>query len=147
MIWLTQKATSRGTLRYLTVHELAHQWFYGVVGNDQADEPFADEAMAEFLTRDYIGHRASHCALSVLDKRVYDYSKACYYEVIYVQGDDYLNDYRQRVGDEAFWAGVRQYYDAYRYRIGGTRRLLEILDEASGGLGGGHGTRFPSLYG
>ncbi len=147
MIWLTQTATSRGTLRYLTVHELAHQWFYGVVGNDQAEEPFADEAMAEFLTRDYIGHRASKCAESVLDKRVYDYSKSCYYEVIYVQGDTYLNAYRQRVGDEAFWSGMRQYYDAYRYRIGGTRRLLEILDEASGGMGGGHDTRFPSLYG
>ena len=146
MIWLTQKASARGNLRYLTVHELAHQWFYGVVGNDQADQPFADEALAEFLTRDYIGHRDSQCAESVLDKRVYDYSHSCYYEVIYVQGYNYLEDYRERVGDSAFWAGLREYYDSYRFRIGGTRSLLEILDEASSGMGGGHGTRFPSLY-
>jgi len=90
MIWLTQTAIARGTLKYLTVHETAHQWFYGILGNDQAIEPFADEAMAEFLTRDLIGHRASHCAQSVLDLRVYDFSSACYYEVVYVQGDNYV---------------------------------------------------------
>jgi hypothetical protein len=146
MIWLTQKAIARGTVTYLTVHEMAHQWFYGVVGNDQAKEPFADEAMAEFLTRDFIGHRSSRCAVSILDMRVFDYSSACYYEVIYVQGDNYLDAYRFRVGDAAFWDGIRRYYEEYKFRLGGTRQLLETLDEAAGPLGGGHSGRFPSLY-
>lgn len=146
MIWLTQKAIARGTLKYLTTHETAHQWFYGILGNDQAIEPFADEAMAEFLTRDLIGHRASHCAQSVLDMRVYDYSSSCYYEVIYVQGDNYIENYRQQVGDAHFWDGMRRYYDDFKFRIGGTRDLLQTLDDAAGGAGGGHGGRFPSLY-
>ena len=146
MIWLTQKAIARGTLTYLTVHEMAHQWFYGVVGNDQAVEPFADEAMAEFLTRDMIGHRSSRCATSILDMRVFDYSYGCYYEVIYVQGDNYIDAYRYRVGDAVFWDGLRRYYEEYKFRLGGTRQLLQALDEAAGPLGGGHNARFPSLY-
>lgn len=146
MIWITQKAIARGTVKYLTVHEMAHQWFYGVVGNDQATEPFADEAMAEFLTRDLIGHRSSQCAQSVLDGRVYDYSSGCYYEVIYVQGDIYIDAYRQRVGNENFWLGMRNYYSDYKFRLGGTRKLLDTLDAAAGEHGGGHGGRFPSLY-
>jgi hypothetical protein len=146
MIWITQKSVARGTLKYLVVHETAHQWFYGVIGNDQAVEPFADEAMAEFLTRDLVGHRTSNCAQSVLDRHVYDYSKSCYYEVIYVQGDLYLNAYRQRVGDQLFWNGVRRYYTQYQFKIGGTRDLLDILDDEAQGSGGGHEARFPSLY-
>lgn len=146
MIWLTQKAIARGTVKYLTVHETAHQWFYGIIGNDQATEPFADEAMAEFLTRDLIGHRASQCAESVLDMRVFDYSSGCYYEVIYVQGDIYIDAYRQRVGNDNFWLGLRNYYTEYKFKLGGTRKLLDTLDAAAGPNGGGHGGRFPSIY-
>jgi len=136
MIWITQKAIARGTIKYLTVHETAHQWFYGILGNDQASEPFADEAMAEFLTRDLIGHRASHCAQADLDKHVYDYSSACYYEVIYVQGDIYVDAYRQRVGNSAFWDGMRRYYNDNKFKLGGTRELWDTLDAESGHLSG-----------
>jgi hypothetical protein len=147
MIWIPG-TTPGSNVRYLVTHEVAHQWFYGVVGNDQAREPYADEAMAEFLTRDLIGHRGSKCAVSVLDLHVYEYTKACYYEVIYVQGDGYLEAYRQRVGNDAFWAGLRLYYERYAFKLGGTTELLQTLDEvAPEGTGGGHGTRFPTIFG
>jgi hypothetical protein len=145
MIWMTQQAVAKGTLKYLAVHETGHQWFYGAVGNDQAAEPFADEAMTEFLTRDFIGHRASHCSQDMLDKRVYNYSAACYYEVVYVQGDNYLEAYRQQVGNDLFWQGVRRYFNDYEYKLGGTRKLWDTLDQVSG-FNGGHADRFPMLY-
>jgi hypothetical protein len=145
MFWLGQQR--RGTLAYLVAHEIAHQWFYGVVGSDQADEPFADEGPVELLTRDLLGtRRASRCAIRRLDQQVYAYEKECYYEVIYVQGDNYLADYRSRVGQTSFWAGMRDYYRSYRFRIGGTRQLLDALDAAAAGRGGGHKSRFPRYY-
>ncbi|HOM43918.1 MAG TPA: M1 family metallopeptidase, partial [Bacillota bacterium] len=33
---------------YTTVHETAHQWWYGVVGNDQIDEAWLDEGFATY---------------------------------------------------------------------------------------------------
>ncbi|MDW8269714.1 MAG: M1 family metallopeptidase, partial [Anaerolineae bacterium] len=30
---------------HVVAHEVAHQWFYGVVGNDQVDEPWLDESL------------------------------------------------------------------------------------------------------
>jgi hypothetical protein len=35
-----------GTLERTTSHEVAHQWFYGLVGNDQGRDPWLDEGLA-----------------------------------------------------------------------------------------------------
>lgn len=37
-------------LEYVIVHETAHQWWYGLVGNNQVKEPWLDEAMTEYST-------------------------------------------------------------------------------------------------
>jgi hypothetical protein len=37
-----------GTAGELTRHEVAHQWFYGLVGNDQARDPVLDEGLATY---------------------------------------------------------------------------------------------------
>jgi aminopeptidase N len=34
--------------RFALVHEVAHQWWFGIVGNDEWNEPWLDEAMAEY---------------------------------------------------------------------------------------------------
>ena len=146
MIWIPSNATSAARKRYLVTHEVAHQWFYGVVGNDQATDPFADEALAEYLARTVIGFRSSKCTETNLDGSVYDYDSKCYYEVIYIQGADYLDDYHARVGDDAFWAGLRDYYTQYQFGLGGTLELFQSLDAEAGPNGGGHQDRFPSLY-
>ncbi len=38
--------TPKGYLTAIAVHETAHQWWFGLVGDDQALEPWLDEAMA-----------------------------------------------------------------------------------------------------
>lgn len=146
MIWIPSNATNSTRRRYLVTHETAHQWFYGVVGNDQATDPFADEAVSEFLTRTIIGFRNSKCGTTNLDGSVYDYGATCYYEVVYIQGADYLDDYRRRVGDADFWIGLRDYYEKFKFGLGGTLELLNTLDADAGDNGGGHADRFPSLY-
>ena len=148
MIWIP-RSTTRSNLAYLVAHETAHQWFYGAIGSDQAAEPYADEAAADFLARDLLtNRRKSRCSTAKLDGTLYDYGSACYYEIIYIQGGNYLHSYRQRVGGERFWKGLRNYYQDYEFRLGGTRQLLNALDAAAGeGLGGGHEKRFPRLFG
>lgn len=34
----------------LTVHEVVHQWFYGMVGSDQVEHPWLDESISNFFT-------------------------------------------------------------------------------------------------
>src|SRR5258706_1175531 len=40
--------TVRNNLSVIAVHETAHQWWYGAVANNQATEPWLDEAMATY---------------------------------------------------------------------------------------------------
>lgn len=143
--WIPDSYTSRD-VKFAVIHEVAHAWFYGAVGSDQATQPFADEAVAEMLTRLIAGNRGSHCPNDNLDGSVYSYTSDCYYEVIYIQGTNYLNAYRTRVGPDNFWRGMRAYIAQYRWKMGGTKQLLMTLDAYSNGKGGGHHARFPSLF-
>jgi hypothetical protein len=145
---LTWIPTGAGNLPYLVSHETAHQWFYGIVGNDQASEPFADEAAADFVTRYTLGsRRGSSCATDRLDKTIYAYGTTCYYEVIYIQGGNYLDDLRKRIGNTAFWQQLRAYVAKHRFGIVSTKTLLDSLDSAtSTDLRPVYHLRFPRYY-
>jgi hypothetical protein len=146
---LTWIPSGAGSVPYLVAHETAHQWFYGIVGNDQARQPFDDEAAADFVARYVMGlRRASRCATARLDLSIYQYSSACYYEDIYIQGGNLLDDTRKAMGSTAFWAAIHDYLAAHRFGIATTRSLLSTLDaHTSLDLGATRfRSRFPSLY-
>lgn len=131
LIWIPH-GVGTANLRYLVAHETAHQWFYGLVGNDQSTQPFADEAAADFAARSVLGlRRASRCATSTLDRSIYQYTSACYYETVYIQGGNLLDDARKRMGSSAFWTALRGYIAANRYGLVGTVSLLDALDAAT----------------
>ena len=145
---LTWIPSGAGNLPYLVAHETGHQWFYGIVGNDQARQPYADEAATDFVARYILGlRRGSRCATARLDLTIYQYSSACYYEDIYIQGGNFLDDTRRKMGSTAFWAGMRDYLAKYRFRIAGTKALLDTLDAHTPlNLVPRYEPRFPSLY-
>jgi hypothetical protein len=147
LIWIPYGIGS-ANLRYLVTHEMAHQWFYGIVGNDQAGQPFADEASADFVARDILGlRRASRCSTAALDRSIYRYSSTCYYEIVYIQGGNLLDVARDRMGSAAFWSALKGYLTAYRFDIGSTAALLRALDaKTSVDLSRLFGPRFPTIY-
>ncbi|MDQ3492451.1 MAG: hypothetical protein M3452_04225 [Chloroflexota bacterium] len=149
-IWIP-RGTPDWNVPFLVVHEMGHQWFYGVVGNDQVREPFADEAMTEFLTRWFLGQfRASRCDKDRLDRSIGGYNASCFYEVVYVQGASFINRLRQDVGDGRFWSAVRDYWNDNQFEFGGTVSLLEALrvaaDQADVQVYSRYSSRFPRYY-
>jgi len=147
LTWIPSGVES-SNISYLVTHETAHQWFYGIVGNDQANEPFADEAISDMLARNVLDERrASRCSTARLDLSIYRYSSACYYETVYIQGGNFLDDVRSEIGSDAFWAGIRTYLDANRWGLASTRALLDTLDdETLLDLVTWYEPRFPSMY-
>ncbi len=107
----------------LTVHETAHQWWYGAVGNDQALEPWLDEALATyseylFYEQNYPGVAEAwwtfrvdvHLPEGFVDTTIYDTDAfQAYANAVYLRGALFLRDLRARIGDEAFFAFLRDY--------------------------------------
>jgi hypothetical protein len=147
LIWIPGGLAGR-QLHWMVYHETAHQWFYGIVGSDQAYQPFADEAAADHLARTTSGlWRGSYCATGRLDLAIYRYSSGCYFEIIYVQGTLLLEEVRKRMGTTTYWRAMRHYVDAHRFGISSTRALLANLQaHTSVDLRPVFAARFPSLY-
>ncbi len=146
-IWIPGNSSS-SSVKYLVYHETAHQWFYGLVGNDQSLEPFADEAAADMLARSVLGMlRSSHCASDELDRRTSAYTASCYYETIYIQGANFLNRMRDKMGTTRFWNTIESYIQANRHGLAGTKKLLDALRAASPvDILPNLKARFPTLY-
>jgi hypothetical protein len=131
LIWIPYGVSS-ANLRYLVAHETAHQWFYGLVGNDQSLQPFADEAAADFIGRYVTGtKRSSRCPSGRLDKAIYEYTSNCYYEKVYIQGGNLIDAARKEMGSTAFWAAMRRYVADHRYGLAHNGTLLRALDDAT----------------
>jgi hypothetical protein len=148
LIWIPRTESTLNRT-YLVYHEIAHQWFYGLVGSDQQREPFADEGAADLIARTALGIiRNSRCPLEALDRAITRYSTNCYYEVIQVQGGLVLEEIRSRIGSNRFWRAMGAYLEDNRYGLGGTRRLLDALSDAAGDVNllPLLRARFPSLY-
>jgi hypothetical protein len=48
-----------------TPHEVGHQWFYDLVGNDQGRDPWIDEGLATYAEARFLGNLSSFVARSV----------------------------------------------------------------------------------
>jgi aminopeptidase N len=49
--------------------------------------------------------------------------------VVYFNGAHFLQDLRQRIGDESFWAFIQDYFSQNKGRIATSEDFFRILDE------------------
>lgn len=100
---------------WLVTHELAHLWFYGLVGNDQARDPWLDEAFATYAQQVADGEAPSwHEYHGLMGQPMAFWEQfqrpgAAYIWEVYQGGADALWRAREAAGPEAFDAAVRTY--------------------------------------
>jgi hypothetical protein len=105
------------------VHELAHMWFYGMVGNSQFRDPWLDEAFASWAEGvvdqgNSLVHRNGIDLRGVVGGSMADYgTDRAYYGLVYDKGGAALLAAREAAGPQAFDAAVRCYVDANAWRI------------------------------
>ena len=114
---------AKNNLMTIGVHEIAHQWWFGLVGSDQAMEPWLDEAMSAYSERifyefnyprfgnwwwqyrvDYFGPQG------YVDTPIYDGGTfRAYTNAVYLNGAHFLEDLRLRMGEEDFYRFLKDY--------------------------------------
>jgi hypothetical protein len=119
-------------------HEIAHQWFYGLVGSDQIQEPWLDEALAEFAATDLYGEAQQPCEPGPVASPVTAFparrdTLACggYGDTIYRGGAALVASVRARLGKDRFDAAMRTYVEQNAGRIATTDDLVGA--QAAGG--------------
>ncbi|HEX2074443.1 MAG TPA: M1 family aminopeptidase [Geodermatophilus sp.] len=112
-----------GAHRQVLVHEVAHMWFYGMVGGSQFRDPWLDEAFASYAESVVVPapDTAVDAALAVpgdvgaaMDE--FDGARS-YFTRVYGKGGAALLAAREATGAEAFDAALRCYVDAHAWAI------------------------------
>ena len=127
---------------YVVYHEVAHQWFYAQLGNDQQREPWLDEGFADFSARYLMGIGENQCSGRPVDSQVFAWEagptsggdwSSCdgYFETVFYKGTEFLNGLRAAMGDEAFFTAMRDWVAANQHGMTTARRLLRHLDAST----------------
>jgi hypothetical protein len=117
-------------------HEVAHQWFYGLVGSDQYREPWLDESLATFANRRLDGSLAECDVKRPLrpfgvvrlsaTMHFWDRNPA-EYGAVYDGGACALEGLRRGMGATRFGTLLRLYVTTYRMRIATGKDFVALV--------------------
>lgn len=121
----------------LIIHEVAHQWFYGVIGNDVQNHAWVDEGFASYsqvlyqealrgaaagtkekniFVADYNDLKAQK-GDGAIDRPISTMSDYSYGVLTYSKAALYFDAIRTKIGAAKFTAAIRNYYTTNRYGL------------------------------
>lgn len=158
---ITLNDTSGGSFgREVIAHETGHQWFYGMVGNNQWDEPWLDESFTSFITAEYL--KQDPGKLAEMLKPGFDRRTALappvgprpgapitsgpvhvsspmnvlsgrgYFNIIYGTGAKVLDQLKREMGEDRFVAGMREHVATQRNQSATTAGFMQTMNAAAG---------------
>ncbi len=145
---VTEGESSRDVLEGTVAHEVGHQWFYNVIGNDQVDEPWLDEAVTEYVTMLYYTDVHGEAAaqeyrewwyeLWDLTNREdipiglpsYEYtSDEEYTSIVYGRGALFIEALAETMGQHSFDTFLHDYYETYKWGISTSEGFKQLAEE------------------
>jgi hypothetical protein len=152
LIGVTLYRDRRAQLEDRVVHEIAHQWWYAQVGNDQVNTPWLDEGLAEYSMATYYHtvYGESQANTLINQRWLVPYQSAVenhfdaivnqpsaafggeYEIMVYAKAALFFDAVRRQVGDSVFYSILQQYLQRYRWRIATPDDFLAVAEAVSG---------------
>jgi len=145
-----------GYLSVVVAHEVAHQWFYGLVGDDQYNEAWLDESFASYCELLYmetftqpqdILNEVNSLEESLTSEGIpetkEDYyinraysefeSDSAYTYTVYERGEVFLYRLREAMGTDLFNKALQDYFAEYIYQVATTDDFISVITEYADG--------------
>ena len=120
-------------LEVVTVHEVAHQWWYSLIGNDQTRYPWLDESLTQYSLGLYYGdvygveaqintfanyeQTWRNSADMPVGLSSADYSSTTYWSIVYNKGPLFFARLSADFGHDIFINALNHYFTTHRYGI------------------------------
>lgn len=137
-------------LEFVTAHEVAHQYWHGLVGSDSRLHPFIDESLAQwsatmYLEDRYGAERARRDgdlnvrmnyqfmrqlgqADGAVDRPASSFDSPMRYAgIVYGKGPYLYNALREAAGDAVYFRALRRYVDTWRFRTAPSTGFVDAL--------------------
>ncbi|WHM40474.1 M1 family aminopeptidase [Streptomyces sp. BPTC-684] len=122
-------------------HEIGHQWFYGIVGDDEYTSPWLDESFTDYATDLALNKTGSGCwnsvswassAEKITNSMAYwDAHSSRYSTVVYGYGKCALHDLRRVLGDTAMAKLLKDYATSHWYGVSTTAEFKAAAQAAT----------------
>ena len=141
--------TNQPLLERIIAHEVAHQWFYNLIGNDVQQHAWVDESLATYaqvIYQEFVyGPIAKQNELAALqaqydelikrnrdgaiDRPMTDFTLYTFNAIAYAKGALYIDALRTTAGDTAFFAALQKYVDIYAYQVVDGTALRDLVQQ------------------
>lgn len=152
-VWKSNKSNDKN-LESTIIHEISHQWWYGVVGNNQIYEAWLDESFAiyaqklfydevygevqgeryynERIVTNYekrIGNSGKQELILTPTYKIEDWNE---YTGLLHKGSMFLHEIEKDLGKDKFYNILNSYYDKYKFSVATTKDFIDVCEEMSG---------------
>lgn len=129
-------------LEQVVVHELAHQYWYGMVANNEFEEPWLDEGLATYSENKMMSTILPHYSRltmmtpilepAPLSLPAWEYGDDAYAANVYLRAARVLAGIEEVVGEQEMFRILKTYFNRYRFSHPSTKDFLATINEVSG---------------
>lgn len=140
-----------GSLVGVMAHEVAHSWYQGVLASNEALYPWVDEGFTDFaaqeseafmtgkdISKSHAGSYGGYFALvkSGLQEPISQHSdhyntNRAYGTAAYSMGTVFLHQLKYVMGEEAFYKGMRRYYNTWKFKHPEPTDFIRVMEKTS----------------
>lgn len=160
LVMISDALADNETFNYVIVHEIAHQWWYGVVGNNEYAEAWIDEGLTEFSTGLFFEKNPQYnidyetsmqnakqtykTFVSVYTKINGDVDESMnrdlsefdtepeYVNCVYVKGMLLFDSLRSTMSERKFFKCLKDYYENMSFKNSSASDVIKSFSQSSG---------------